>query len=98
MNETVKMWIVMPVVLLCILCGIRAWWYKLYRMLVGRERLESDPLILRARVVFDTLRIFPPSDWSEPDKKKWETRCWIYGLAAIVLFVGVVTLDMMDII
>jgi hypothetical protein len=98
MSKTLRMWIIMPFVLVGILCGIRAWWCKLYRLLVGRERLDSDPQIMRARVVFDALRIFPPSKWPESDKKKWESRCWIYGIAAILLLGGIATLDVMNII
>lgn len=80
----------MPFVLIGMYCGVRALWYKLYRLLVGRERLDADPELLKARVVFDLLRIFPPVAWTEQKKKKWESVCWIYGVVSILLLAVVI--------
>ncbi len=65
MNDTLQIWLLISFVIIGTYCGYRAFWYKLFQLFIGRERLDTDPKLLKARVIFDTLRIFPPAACTE---------------------------------
>ena len=85
MNDTLQIWLLISFVIIGTYCGYRAFWYKLFQLFIGRERLDTDPKLLKARVIFDTLRIFPPAACTERQKQRWGSKCWIYGVVALVL-------------
>ena len=80
-------------ILLCLICAftfLRAFFYKLCKVITGEDRLYSDPKFEKVIKQFALIRIFPPAIYTESQRSRWESEWWKFVIVALISGVAII--------